>query len=41
MKRLLVPMLPLWALPVSALEVAGVNIADKFNLKKGMLGQAL
>lgn len=29
MKRLLASMLLLWALPVSALEVAGVNVADK------------
>jgi hypothetical protein len=32
MKRWLASMLLLWALPASALEVAGVNVADKISL---------
>ena len=37
MKRLLSLMLLLWALPVSALEVAGVNVADKVKVGSGEL----
>ena len=37
MKRLLTLMLLLWALPVSALEVAGVNVAEKAKLGSGEL----